>query len=95
MKALFIAAGLFLLINTGFTSLPIGIEATFNVQHVEQMKQLTRGYEKGTGRIYVNGMRYTYPIFLDPDGQTYTTIINNDRLVLISVEKFYKLPAVR
>jgi len=95
MKVFIFVTGLFLLINTGFTSLPIGIEATFNVQHVEQMKQLTQSYEKSIGRIYVKGMRYTYPIFVDPDGENYTIILKNERVMLISLEKFYKLPAVR
>ncbi len=95
MKVFIFVAGLILLINTGFTSLPIGIEATFNVQHVEQMKQLTTNYEKGVGRIYINGMRYTHPVFVDPDGENYTIILKDERVMLISLEKFYKLPAVR
>lgn len=94
MKALLVA-GLFLLISTAFTSLPIGIEATFNVQHVEQMKQLTNGYERGIGRIYVKGFRYTYPIFNDPDGESCTIILKNERVMLISLEKFYNLPVVK
>ena len=71
-------------------SFPIGIEATFTTRHVIQLNQLTVDYEKSTGRIHLKNDRYTYPIYVDPDGVTYTIVIKNDELVLLSLEKFYQ-----
>lgn len=83
MKLIFI----FMLFSIQLFSQTIPVESTLSVDQKELLTKMTSGYEKSTGRLM--GSLYTYPVYTDPDGNTFTLKVFNQKIKLIPVEMFY------
>lgn len=67
---------------------PIPIETTFNESQKVLVSKMIVGYERSNGRLL--GSLYTYPVYIDPDGNTFTLkVLPTGKIKLIPVEMFY------
>lgn len=83
MKLIFI----FMLFSIQLFSQTIPVESTLSTDQKELLSKMTKGYEKSSGRLM--GSLYTYPVYMDPDGNTFTLKVLSNRIKLIPVEMFY------